>query len=232
MELIKPEQKIKEQRSKTLWRHTVIVLSLFFLSLFLVPASGQCQTWNEVFKQKETQKKYLLEQIVALKVYAGYLKKGYDLTSSGLQTVKGITRGEFSLHNAFISSLKTVSPFIRNNAKVAEIITLQIEIGKAFGRIKNNSLLSLSNQLYIEDVKDKVMDECIKDMEELLLVITSGKVKMTDDERIKRLDKVYAAMKDKSAFTQSFCNEAGLLIRQKENKQRSINQLKEHDGTN
>ena len=207
-------------------RTCVILASCVFIlcSLILVPAKAQ--TWNELFKQKETQKKYLLEQIVALKVYASYLKKGYDITSSGLQTVKDITKGEFNLHNAFISSLKTVSPAIRSHVKVAEIIAMQIEIGKAFSGLRNNSMLPLANQLYIEDVKDKVIDECLKDLEELLLVIASGKVEMTDDERIKRLDKVYGAMKDKSAFTQSFYNEINLLIRQKASEQQSINQLK------
>lgn len=202
-----------------------LVFCIFILcSLIFVPAKAQ--TWSELFKQKETQKKYLLEQIVALKVYAGYLKKGYDITSSGLQTVKDIKKGEFNLHNSFISSLKTVSPAIRNHVKVTEIIAMQIEIGKAFAGFGNNSISPLDNRLYIEDVKDKVMDECLKDLEELLLVVASGKVDMTDDERIKRLDKVYGAMKDKSAFTQSFYNEINLLIRQKASEQQSLNQLK------
>jgi hypothetical protein len=72
------------------------------------------------------------------------------------------------------------------------------------------------------------MEECGKDLEELLLVITSGKIEMTDDQRIERLDKVYQAMKDKSAFTQSFTSEVYLLIRQKENEQESVNQLRRY----
>ncbi len=71
-----------------------------------------------------------------------------------------------------------------------------------------------------------MLDECGKDLEELLLVITSGKVEMTEDERIKRLDNVYAAIRDKSAFTQHFTGQVQTLVSQKENEQRSINQTR------
>jgi hypothetical protein len=184
------------------------------------------QTLGEFFNQKKTQKRYLLEQIAALEVYIGYAKKGYEIAGSGLQTIRDISNGEFSLHNAFISSLKQVSPAIRSNAKIAEIIALQIAIGKAFGAVKNNDMLSPSARLYIGQVKDNVMEESAKDLEELLLIITSGKLEMGDQERLQRLDKVYISMKDKSAFTQDFCNNVKLLIRQKATELESINQLK------
>ncbi len=207
------------------WLFAVIGCFLFF-ALCFQPA--RAQTFAEFFAQKKTQKKYLLEQLAALKVYAGYVKKGYDIAGKGLNTIRDITGGEFSLHNAFISSLKAVSPAIRNNAKVAETIALQLAIVKAFGGIKGNELLSASNQQYIGEVREKVMEECTKDLEELLLVITSGKIEMGDDERIKRLDKVYASMLDKSTFTQKFINDVALLIRQRETELQAIDQLRRY----
>ena len=188
------------------------------------------QTAGEFFNQKGTQKKYLLEQLVALKVYAGYLKKGYDIVGSGLGIIKDLKNGEFDLHHTFISSLKTTSPAIKNSGKVAQIIAYQLAIGSAFNGGNKNEYLSATNQQYLKEVKDKVMEECLNDMEELLLVITSGKVEMKDDERITRLDKIYVAMKDKSAFTQSFMTDVSLIIQQKENQQKSINHLKKLYG--
>jgi hypothetical protein len=187
---------------------------------------AKAQTFGEFFNQKKTQRKYLLEQIAALQVYIGYAKKGYDIAGSGINTVKDIKNGEFGLHSAFFSSLKAVSPAIRNNSKVAEIIALQLAISKSFNGIKSNAYLSADNQRYIASVRENVLDECANDLEELLLVITSGKVEMTEDERLARLDKVYAAMRDKSAFTQSFTGQVQALTGQKENEQRSINQTR------
>lgn len=196
------------------------------LLLAITASAARCQTFAEWWSQKKTQKKYLLEQIAALQVYTGYLKKGYEIANSGLNTIKVFKNGEFGLHSAFYTSLKAVSPAIRNNAKAIEVIAFQISISKVFNGIRNDDLLSSSNRQYIADVRDKVMKECGKDLEELLLVITAGKVEMTDDERLKRLDKVYLSMGDKSAFAQSFITDVQLLIRQRGNEQKSANQLR------
>lgn len=207
-----------------------ILKILAFILLISTTSTAFSQTWGEIFKQKQTQKKYLLEQVAALKVYAEYLKKGYDIASNGLRTVKDLSKGEFNLHQAFYSSLKTVSPAIRNNTKIIEIISFQLEITKAFNGIRYNEYLSATNEDYIKSVRDNVMNECASDLEELLLVITSGKIEMTDDERIKRLEKIYESMQDKSAFTQSYCNEVKLLIQQRSNEKQSINQLNKSYG--
>ncbi|GGI23339.1 hypothetical protein [Pedobacter mendelii] len=196
--------------------------------LFLSVTATFGQTFSEWFNQKKTQKKYLIEQIVALQVYAGYLKKGYEIAGQGINTVKDIKDGEFGLHNVFIGSLKKVNPAIRKSGKVIEIIAYQVEISKALSRLKAHEWLSADH--YVRNVKDKVMEECRNDLEELLLVITSGKVEMTDDERINRLDKLHSAMQDKAAFVQSFQNQTDLLIRQQEHSQRSINQIKKYYG--
>lgn len=186
----------------------------------------QAQTFGEFFNQKKTQKKYLLQQIAALQVYIGYARKGYDIANTGLQSIKDITNGEFGLHTAYITSLKAVSPVIRNNIKVAEIIETQLNITKAFGSIKSSDALSLSNQLYILDVREKVMDECGKDLEELLLVITSGKLEMSEKERIRRIDRIYSAITDKYGFTIDFVGQVMTLINQRENEQDLINRLR------
>ncbi|MES2650539.1 MAG: hypothetical protein V4663_02310 [Bacteroidota bacterium] len=197
---------------------------------FSVASNSYAQTFAEFFNQKKTQKKYLMEQIVALELYTSYLKKGYEITNGGLQTIKDLTNGEFSLHGVFINSLKKVSPVIKNNVKVAEIIEMQVRIGKAFSGIKSNPNLSLSNQLYIQEVRENLWAESLKDLEELLLVITSGKVEMSDDQRIERLDKIYLSIRDKSAFAQSFISEISLFIRQKEMEKKSIEQLRNSYG--
>lgn len=201
------------------------------IMLFVGTEQGYSQTWNELFRQKKTQKKYLLQQIAALEVYTGYLKKGYEIASSGLHTIRDLSDGEFSLHNAFITGLKKASPVVRNSVRVAEIIEMQISIRKAFGNVRSNVQLSLSNQLYVQEVRDNLWEECIKDLEELLLVITSGKLEMDDAQRLKRLDKIYLSMREKSSFTQHFTNEVEQLIRQKQLEKSDTEKLRRNYGT-
>lgn len=50
----------------------------------------QAQNIEEITQQKATQRKYLLEQIAAYRLYAGYLKKGYEIAQQGLSLVHTI----------------------------------------------------------------------------------------------------------------------------------------------
>ena len=204
---------------------------LIFIAILFCAITSNAQTYDEFFRQKKTQKKYLIEQLVALKVYAGYLKKGYDIASNGLNTIKDFSNGEFGLHKTFVSSLKAVSPAIRKNGKVADIIILQLEISQSFRSIKTDDFLGEAILAYVDDVQENVMKECEKDLDELLLVITSGKVEMKDDERLKRLESIYQNMRDKSAFVQHFINQLNIIGHQKKQEKQSIHDLKKLYGT-
>ena len=201
---------------------------LAFLVLLLSFSVSYGQTWDEFFKQQKTQLKYSIKQIAGLKIYAEFLQEGYKVASKGLNTVKDITNNEFNLHSLFINSLKTISPIIRKDLRIPEIIALQIEIRNSLKNSHSNYYLSASNQQYVSEVKEKVLEECKADLDELFMILTSGKLDMKDDERLKRLEKVYASMKDKARFAQSFSGSVNIFIRQKENDQESDNQLRRY----
>src|SRR3954469_10258998 len=103
---------------------------LLVIATVLLFQSADAQTWDEWFKQKKTQKKYLVQQIAALRVYLDYLKKGYAVVHNGLNTIEHIKNGNFNLDRDFFSSLKNVNPAIKNTAKVADIIAFQIFISR------------------------------------------------------------------------------------------------------
>lgn len=195
--------------------------TLLIILLTAMATVTRAQTWNEVFKQKETQKKYLIQQIAAMKLYAGYLKKGYDIANKGINSIKDISKGEFDLHQSFFTSLKMVNPAIAGNSKIAQVIAWQMTISKDLLALSSRTELPPSDKSYIRQVRLKVMKECEQDMEELLLVVTQGKLEMKDHERINRLDKVYESMKDKYQFTQSFSNQVKTLSLQKEQEERN-----------
>lgn len=203
----------------------VLLIAVLLLTAAIAPICN-AQTFSEWFKQKSTQKKYLLQQIASLQVYIGFARDGYKIVDGGLQTVKSMTNGEFSLHEAFISGLKKVNPAIKNDVRIAEIISLQLSIIKSFNAVKRSELLSADQFSYIASVGENVVSDCYRDLEELLLVITSGKIEMRDDERLERLNAIYERMEDKSAFTRDFCGNVGLMVLQKRSEQNTIQQLR------
>jgi hypothetical protein len=204
---------------------------LFMALMVCCSPTVQAQTFAEWFKQTSTQKKYLLQQIAALQIYTGYLQKGYDIARSGLGTIKNITNGEFDLHSLYISSLKEVNPVIRNDKRVDAIMTMQTELLKRFNELDVN-VLSTDNRTYVASVRQTIAVLCGKDLDELELVITSGKVEMKDDERLQRLEQVYQSTLDKYAFTQQFTTEINLMVIQRRQEQNDTQQLRRYYENN
>ncbi len=186
---------------------------ILFLLLFVSAGSSlQAQTFAEWFRQKKTQKKYLLQQIAALQVYIGYAKKGYNIAKEGLTTISGFTRGEFNLHTDYFNSLKSVNPEIKRYVRVADIIALQIKIvqnyNREYQRLNSSDAFSNDELAYIGRVFSRLLDNCDKTLDELITITTAGKLEMKDDERMKRIDMLYFDMQDKFTFLRSFSNDA------------------------
>lgn len=203
----------------------------YLLMTIVVTISFSClaQTWDEWTQQKKTQIKYLLQQIAANKVYIGYLQKGYSIANKGLTTIRSIKNGDFNLHHDFFESLNTVNPKIKNSGKVAAIIAFQIRITKeskqSLERIKAMSQFTRGELAHCTDVFDNLLEDCLKNIDELFLVIGS-ELAMRDDERMKRIDKLYTDMQSKYAFCSSFSNEMGVLAVQRMSEQSEINKSK------
>ncbi|MDB5014296.1 MAG: hypothetical protein JWQ25_2498 [Daejeonella sp.] len=179
--------------------------------LLLLSGSVKAQTWDEFFKQKKTQRKYLIQQLAALKMYAGYLKKGYDMTNNGINTIKGFTKGEFDLHEDYFNSFKSINPAIVSKKRIMEIIAFQLAIQRNFVSAKHAEFQQESDGLYIVEVKRHVLAECDTDMDALLKIISSERFELKDDERLKRLEQIHQRMKDKCQFSLSFLNQVKML---------------------
>lgn len=207
----------------------------FFLAsciLILVSAESKAQTFAEWFSQKKAQIKYLTQQIAALEQYDSYIKQGYQISHNGLGSISGYIKGEYGLHSAYYYSLKVVNPEIKNNPKADAIASYAIQIPPAFDHLNNLKGVDKDTKQYINKVREKVLEECNKDLGELQLVMTSGQAQMTDDERMKRLDQIYSRMKDKYVFAQSYCNQVRGLLLQRNQELQDIQTLKQSYGIN
>lgn len=200
-------------------------LLILSIAIFLADTLS-AQTWSEWFRQKQTQKKYLLQQIAALQVYSDFLLKGYSIAKKGLSTIQNIKNGEFGLHNNYFTSLVSVNPQIKHYSKVAEVIAIQISIAiQIFNAIPG---LSKTHQFtnreldYFKKVFNNLLADCNKNLDELYNLITNGSLELKDDERIQAIDKIYDDMQDKKIFTISFCKNAVGLSVQRSNEENDI----------
>ena len=181
---------------------------LLMLCSILCMSSAKSQTWDEWFRQKKTKLKYIAQQIAAFEVYAGYLKKGYEIVDKGWNTVNDIKHGDFDLHNNYFTSLKLVNSSIGDYDKVDGITNLQLQILQVDDEtrkfIESNDNIQADEKDYINKVLSNLLNKCADDLNELKTLTTSDSLSMKDDERLARIDNLYIDMQDKYSFAKYF----------------------------
>ena len=170
-----------------------------------------CLLLLTIFGQAQNQTiKLYIQQIAANKVYVEYLQKGYRIAKNGLNTISNIKNGHWDLDKDFFAGLHNINPKVKNYAKVADIIALNIKIARqckaTMKQARSADLVGSGEIGYFDKVFTMLSDACASLMDELTVTITSNKLTMSDDERIKRIDLLYADMQDKYVFVNSFSN--------------------------
>lgn len=201
----------------------ILLTILLFMSLI---GSLQAQTYDEWFRQKKTKKKYLLQQIAALKVYVDYAQKGYRISREGLGSIGQLIGSEFALHTDYFKSLEDVNSNVRSHPNVAKMISLQTSIMQEYNVNRNllgkNDYLTDAELRYVNRVLNRLMDDCEANLEELLNLTADGSLKMADDERLARIDKLYADTQDNYTFSKKFSNETKALAVSREREARDV----------
>jgi hypothetical protein len=210
------------------------ILLLIIVAFILNCTSARAQEWDEWFSQTSTQRKYLFQQIAALRVYLDYLKKGYNIVQKGWTTVENITNGNLNLHRDFFGSLKGVNPVIGNSAKVVDIIAFQYYIIRNMKGVYNfcasNKNFTPEEIRYIAKVHTNMLFLCDASISELLMIIRADKTEMTDDERMLRIDKIYDDMQDKHAFVKAFDIDTKQLSSQRSKEEREVEIFRKIQG--
>lgn len=197
------------------------------LALVLFTGSVQAQTTDEWLRQKKTQKQYLLNQIIALQGYIEVAKKGYDIAQKGLNTIGNIKDGDFNLHRDFFNGMQGVNPTIKHYTKIADIMAMQVDIVRSYQRdyksLQSGGLLHSNELVYISTVYDRLLQDCVRVTDELMVLTTDAQVEMKDDERLQRIETLYGEMKGNQAFCRQFGGEAKWLAA---SRKAELNQLK------
>lgn len=207
---------------------------LLLLTCCLSLTGVRAQTFAEWFQQTKTQKKYLLAQIAALQAYIGFAKTGYNIAQKGLGTIGDIKNGDFNIHSLYLGSLKAVSPAISQYPRVADILALQQQtvetVTKSRNRAASSGTYTGGELAYIRSVYERLDQDCSRTLADLDAVTTPGKLEMKDDERLKRIDRLFADSQNQYRFAQSFSSGLSVMSVQKASDQREISNLKIING--
>ncbi|GAA4909994.1 hypothetical protein GCM10023313_11410 [Mucilaginibacter defluvii] len=176
----------------------------------------------------------MAEQIAAYQVYLGAIRKGYNIAEKGLNTANDLKNGTFSLHDAYLTSLEQVSPAVKRDPKGRAIDSLYRQACSLFANEKQwqekSQMLTASERRYFDKVSGSLLDKAKLDIDELVQVLTPGKLQLTDAERLSRLDKIYERVKDKYAFAGHFTAKCRKLALQRQAYKKDKAKMKELYG--
>ncbi len=207
----------------------ILITISIFVSLFVSkPVQSQSAELEQLILN--------VEKLNQLRAILDNMYKGYEILTKGYNTIKELAEGNFSLHKLFLDGLLEVSPTVKRYKRIVEILTIQQRLVKeyksALAKVRSANIFSKSDLDYIENVYENLLHRSGQNLEELLMVITSGQLRMNDAERLNAIDRIYADINDKLQFLRHFNNKTLLVAAQKQKSLREIQDLKRLYGIN
>lgn len=205
---------------------TIILLSILIMSYTASDVTAQSQEVQQLILNYE--KLQTLEKIL------DNMYKGYRILTKGYNTIKDISEGNFNLHRIFLDGLLAVNPAVKNYKRIPLIIQYQQylvrEYKRAFDRFRKDPNLTVREIKYLENVYAYLFKESLRNLDELLMIITANKLRMNDEERLHAIDRIYFDMEDKLVFLKTFNTNTSMLVLQRAREQHAVQMMRElHD---
>jgi DNA repair ATPase RecN len=187
-----------------------------------------CSMSFQLKAQSEEVQQLLLniEKLAQFKKILQNMYDGYKFLNKGYTAVKNISEGNFNLHKTFLDGLMEVSSAVKRYKRIADIINYQLRIAKeyklAFNRFKEEKQFTAEEIDYLSKVYSNLFNESLKSLDELAMIITSGKLRMSDDERLQAIDKIYLSVEEQYSFLKDFTNNTTVLSLQRKSEQAQI----------
>ncbi len=197
-----------------------LVLIFMFFGLLGAPLKAKSQS-------QEIQQLILnIEKLAQFKKILSDMKKGYEILSGGYKAVKDLSQGNFSLHKTFLDALMQVSPTVKNYKRVGDIVNYQLLLMKesksALNRFVKSDSFTTNEIDYFEKLYSNLAKESLRNLDELTTILTADKLRMSDDERLEAIDKIYLDMQQKVFFLREFNSTSNVLAIQRAKEKNDI----------
>lgn len=177
--------------------------------------------WSNSNAQAAEAEQLLLnwEKLQTLEEILDNMYTGYKIISKGYTTIKNISEGNYSLHQVFIDGLMAVNPSVRNYRRIPYIIDYQKLLVKeykgAYMRFKQDPHFTIQEIQYLGNVYNFLFSASLRNVDDLIMIITATKLRMSDEERMRAIDRIYYDMEGKLTFLRGFNNRTQILAIQR-----------------
>jgi len=188
-------------------KHIVCTLIMLVLISNAARCSAQAQEMQQLILN--------IEKLTQLKGILKDMKTGYQIYKEGYGTVSSLSKGNFDLHSVYLNGLLSINPTVKNYGRIAEILLQQAslisEYKSTYSRFKQSSTFSASELSYMSDIYVQLVKQSLENLDELANVLTAGKLRMSDQERMQAIDRIYSSSSDKLQFLRYF-NRQGVVL--------------------
>ncbi|WP_461791348.1 TerB family tellurite resistance protein [Pedobacter sp.] len=147
-------------------------------------------------------------------------KDAYQILNNGYNEIRDISKGDYNQHKEYLDGLLNVSPTVRNYSRVPAIIKYQYQLvsenRNAYARFSSSKIFRPEELAYMSKVYNQLLNQSLNNLKELTTILTNGKTRMSDDERLQAIDRIYLDMEEKLNFLRSFNNSTGALALQRQ----------------
>jgi hypothetical protein len=182
----------------------IIIICIILLTTGMVPRSGRAQSIDQLTQQLALD----YQKLAGLKSILSQMYRGYEVLSKGYHAVKEVSQGNFSLHEAFLDGLLIISPAVRQYPRVADIINDQSalisEYHSAYSSFRQDKHFSPDEVSYMLSVYHHLVSTSLKNLDDLSMVMTDSKMRMSDAERLAAIDRIYSGGHGQLSFLRSF----------------------------
>jgi hypothetical protein len=200
-------------------------------------ASAQLLTHQSHGQSTEAQQLLLnWEKLQQLEEILDNMYTGYKILDKGYTTIKNISQGNYKLHQVFLDGLMLVNPTIRNYKRIPFIIDYQKlllkEYKNAYNRFKNDPNFKPQEIEYLANVYSFLFKASLRNIDDLMMIITATKLRMSDDERMAAIDRIFYDMESKLIFLRGFNNSTQLLAIQRARSANDVRTIQHLYGIN
>jgi hypothetical protein len=184
---------------------------LFLILSFAVKAQAQSNELQQLLLN--------IEKLTQFKAILSDMKKGYQIYQQGYSSISDLSKGNFNLHHIYLISLMAVNPAVRNNPRVNQIISQQQDIIREYKRytslFRQSGTFSLKELDYIYNVYSQLVKQSNVNIDDLASITTAGQLRMSDDDRLRGIDRIYNSSSDQLQFLRFFNRQAVMLSLQR-----------------
>jgi hypothetical protein len=185
-------------------KKSILIVVTLCLFTGMLPETTKAQSITQLLEQLTLD----YQKLAGLKSILSQMYKGYEVLNKGYGAVKDVSKGNFSLHQAFLDGLLVVSPTIRKYPRVADIINDQSamisEYHSAYSSFRQDKHFTPDEVSYMLVVYNNLVNASLKNLDDLSVVMSDNKLRMNDGERLATIDRIYTDGHAQLSFLRSF----------------------------